>query len=615
MSYQSLAEAVAFLENSGELIRVTRPVDGCLELAEIQRRAYKKGSPAILFESVRGSRFPVLTNLFGSEVRAAKIFGKSLGVSGKIVGLKANPSALRKMSLPDIFSVGTGAFASLPKKISAANAPVLKNRISVEDLPKIKCWPDDGGHFITLPQVYTEDPANPGIMKSNLGMYRIQLDGNQYLKNREIGVHYQIHRSIGVHHAAALSAGKELKVSIFVGGHPAHTLAAIMPLPEGLSELLFAGMLGGRRFRYTLYDGYTVSADADFCILGTIGRQVKPEGPFGDHLGYYSLTHLFPVMNVEHVFHRDDAIWPHTVVGRPPQEDTTFGKLIHTITEPMVPKTLPGVKAIHAVDEAGVHPLMLAVGTERYTPYEEDDCPREILTQACSLLGFGQCSLAKYLLIASDHPGVPDVNEVRSFIGYMLEHADFTRDLHFLTRTNMDTLDYSGGRLNSGSKLIVAASSKLIQPLSDVIPAEDRLPAGLNRPRLVSEGIAAFEATAYPGAEQAAAEIEGWCGSLEPILDKGIRLVVLTDDSGFISEDYANFLWAAFTKSDPASDIHGISSFMHNKHWGCRGALVLDARSKPHHAPDLTVPDLIAVKADDFFSSAELQQKLTGGNK
>ena len=178
-------------------------------------------------------------------------------------------------------------------------------------------------------------------------MYRVQLSGGEYEPDREIGLHYQIHRGIGVHHAAAIRAGKPFRVNVFVGGPPAMMLAAVMPLPEGMSELTFAGALGGRRIRMIQRaDGLPIYADADFCICGTVEPdKLLPEGPFGDHLGYYSLRHDFPVLRVEHVYHRDDAIWPFTVVGRPPQEDTIFGQLIHELTGPVIPTVLPGVTA------------------------------------------------------------------------------------------------------------------------------------------------------------------------------------------------------------------------------------------------------------------------------
>src|SRR5215208_6791657 len=291
-------------------------------------------------------------------------------------------------------------------------------------------------------------------------MYRVQLNGNRYEADREVGLHYQIHRGIGVHHAAAVARGERLKVNVVVGGPPALMLSAVMPLPEGMPELLFAGALGGRRVRLVVPEpGWpAIPADADFCISGTVEPHLtKPEGPFGDHLGYYSLRHDFPVMRVHKVYHRHGAIWPFTVVGRPPQEDTTFGELIHELTGPVIPTVIPGVHAVHAVDAAGVHPLLLAVGSERYVPYAAERRPQELLTQANAILGQGQLSLAKYLLIVAkeDDPDL-DIHDIPAFFRHMLERFDPTRDLHFQTQTTIDTLDYSAGMgLNAGSKLVI----------------------------------------------------------------------------------------------------------------------------------------------------------------
>jgi 4-hydroxy-3-polyprenylbenzoate decarboxylase len=249
---------------------------------------------------------------------------------------------------------------------SVFSKPVNYSTARISDLPLIKNWPMDGGAFVTLPIVYTEDADKPGIMNSNLGMYRIQLNGNSYENDKEIGLHYQLHRGIGVHQTNWNKKGLPMKVSIFVGGPPAHTVGAVMPLPEGLSEVIFSGVLSGRNFRYFYdEDGYCVSSDADFVITGeAYPNDNKPEGPFGDHLGYYSLVHDFPVMKVKKVYHKKDAVWPFTVVGRPPQEDTSFGALIHEIAGTALPKEIPGLKEVNAVDAAGVHPLLFAIGSE-----------------------------------------------------------------------------------------------------------------------------------------------------------------------------------------------------------------------------------------------------------
>ena len=197
------------------------------------------------------------------------------------------------------------------------------------------------------------------------------------------------------------------------------TVAAVMPLPEGMSELTFAGALAGHRIQMVKQtNAAAIYAQADFCISGTIDPQRQlPEGPFGDHLGYYSLTHDFPVLNVKSVYHRKGAIWPFTVVGRPPQEDTVFGELIHELTGPVIPTVLPGIKAVNAVDASGVHPLLLAIGSERYVPYRPTDRPQELLTQANAVLGQGQMSLAKYLWIIDEacDPEL-DIDDIEIFL-------------------------------------------------------------------------------------------------------------------------------------------------------------------------------------------------------
>ena len=449
--YKSLNDCVKDLERNNKLVRISAEIDPNLEMAAIQRRVYQENGPAVLFENVKGSPFPAVSNIFGNSDRCEFIFRKTIKHVKRLIELKADPSKFFKN--PFKYSMlPFAAFKALPLKTK--RPAVLHAETTIDQLPQIKSWPEDGGPFITLPQVYTEDVTKPGILTSNLGMYRIQMSGNRYINNSEIGMHYQIHRGIGVHHYKALQQNEPLRVSIFVGGPPAHTLAAVMPLPEGLPEVAFAGMLAGRNFRHRQFEGHRISADADFCIVGTISEETKPEGPFGDHLGYYSLKHKFPVLKVERVFHRRGAIWPFTSVGRPPQEDTSFGKLIHEITGPMVPVEMPGLKAMHAVDAAGVHPLLLAIGSERYTPWESERKPQEILTIANAILGFGQASLAKYLMIVAgeDNPSL-NIHDEAEFFKHMLERVDWKKDLHFQTCTTIDTLDYSGSGLNEGSKL------------------------------------------------------------------------------------------------------------------------------------------------------------------
>ncbi|PLY01407.1 MAG: 3-octaprenyl-4-hydroxybenzoate carboxy-lyase [Desulfuromonas sp.] len=604
MGYRNLQQAVSDLEQHGKLIRIDSAIDPHLEAGAIQRRVYAAGGPALLFTNVTGCAFPLLGNLFGTLERTRFLFRDTLPVIEKMVACKINPAAALKNPL-QLPGLGRAALNLLPKK--TGSGPILTHSTSVDQLPQLVSWPDDGGAFITLPQVYSESPGGGGFRSSNLGMYRVQLSGNDYIPNQEVGLHYQIHRGIGVHHAEAVETGQPLPVNIFVGGPPSLTVAAVMPLPEGMPELSFAGLLGGHRMpMVTRPGGLPIPAEADFCLVGSIDpAMTKAEGPFGDHLGYYSLAHDFPVVKIEQVWHRPGAIWPFTTVGRPPQEDTSFGAFIHELTGELIPDVLPGVRAVHAVDAAGVHPLLLAIGSERYTPYEQTAEPKELLTQASAILGNGQLSLAKYLMMTDDEQ--LDIHNIPAFFRHVLERADWRRDLHFTTRTTVDTLDYSGHALNLGSKLTIAAAGPAVRKLPQDLPDALRLPAGFERPRMVAPGIMAIngpKATAARGASDPA--IETFCAAIDsadPIND--FPLLVIVDDSDFVAADFANFLWAVFTRSNPATDVYGIGASTISKHWGCTGALVIDARIKPHHAPPLIDDPAVEKKVDALGASGQ----------
>jgi len=491
MAYKSLQQCIADLEKKGELLRITKEIDPNLEMASIHLDEFAKGGKAILFENIKGSKYTAVSNLFGTVERSKFMFRDSLEIVKKLIELKTNPILALKNPITALSTALNGIYA-LPQKV---RFPSKFKEIQIEDLPQVKCWKEDGGTFITLPQVYTEDVGNPGIMHSNLGMYRIQLSGNDYVRNKEVGMHYQIHRGIGIHQKKANQKGNYLKVSVFVGGPPAHTFAAVMPLPDGMSEISFAGVLGKRRFRYAKKDGYTISADADFVICGELhSNDLKAEGPFGDHLGYYSLKHDFPVLRVKKVYAKKNAIWPFTVVGRPPQEDSQFGALIHEISGKAIEKEIPGLKAVNAVDESGVHPLLLAIGSERYTPYNPTKQPQELLTIANHILGTGQMSLAKYVFIC-DEENAPDVNDEKAYFTHFLERVNWKRDLHFQTKTTIDTLDYSGDGLNEGSKVVIAAAGEIKRTLSEKIDGIN-LPTGFSNPKLVSNGNLVVEGRA-----------------------------------------------------------------------------------------------------------------------
>lgn len=602
MSYTSLESCLSDLEKNGMLVRVNEEVDPYLEMAALHLKMYENNGPALLFEKVKGSRFRAVSNIFGTMERSKFIFRDTFGNVQKLIELKNNPMEAIKKPWQNI-RTGMATWNALPKKLSpSTNA--FHEEISIAELPQIVHWKKDGGAFLSLPQVYSEDVEKPGIMNANLGMYRIQLSGNEYETNKDIGLHYQIHRGIGVHQYKANKKGTPLKVSIFLGGPPAHTLSAVMPLPEGLSEMTFAGALGGRRFRYYYKEGYCISADADFVITGEVyANDTKPEGPFGDHLGYYSLVHDFPVMKVRKVYAKKNAILPFTVVGRPPQEDTSFGALIHELTGDAITHEMPGLKEVNAVDAAGVHPLLLAIGAERYTPYQVTKKPAELLTIANHILGTGQLSLAKFLFITANETNRLSTHHIQEYFQYILERVDNRTDIHFQTQTTIDTLDYSGTGLNKGSKMIVAVYGEKRRELANEVPACLQQLSDFSDARMVMPGVVALQTKPFTTYESAIQEMDALNEQLKDKDEalKNIPLILIADDSAFISAQLNNFLWATFTRSNPSHDVYGIRSFTKFKHWGCESSVVIDARIKPHHAPPLEPDAQVEKNVERFF--------------
>ncbi len=598
MKYSSLKQCVDVLKKENELIVIDTQVDPDLEMAEITRRVFDAQGPALLFTRIKNCKFSAVSNLFGTWERTQKIFEPQLAQVKSLVDIRSDPSLILKSPRTLLKSV-PALFHSLPIK-KRSNAKVLECSCQITDLPMVKCWPKDGGAFVLLPQVFSKDPDQNSIFTSNLGMYRIQISGNDYDPCNEIGLHYQLHRGIGNHHKKALEKNQALHVSIFIGGPPAHTLAAVMPLPEGIPEIAFAGALAGQNFRYTHVGQHLVAADADFCITGILvpGKQ-KKEGPFGDHLGYYSLAHDYPYLKVTRVYHRKKAIFPFTVVGRPPQEDTNFGRLIHEITRSAVRHAIPGVTAVNAVDDAGVHPLLLAKAHERYVPYEQR-APRELLTHASQILGTGQLSLAKFLFICAheDDPQL-DVNDEKAFIIHMLERVDFRRDLHFFTKTTMDTLDYSTRDINHGSKLMMAAAGEKKRHLGTCFSNDFSLPDPFCHAKIVAPGMVVLKGpafNAYPKAKIQMNQLKKHLHALDNL--STLPLFVVVDDADFAVGSFSNFLWVTCLRSNPSHDIYGVNEKTVFKHWQCDPPLIIDARIKPFHAEALLPDKKIAQKVD-----------------
>ncbi|MFN8281382.1 MAG: UbiD family decarboxylase [Saprospiraceae bacterium] len=599
MSYVSLRDALDDLRRQNQLLVIEDEVDPNLEAAEIHRRIYQKKGPALLFANLKGSGFKGCSNLYGTNERCEYLFRDALKGLELLIKIKSDPMDFFRRPLSYIQQ--TPYFTSgLPRQ--RKHSEILDRQCRMEDLPAIVGWPGDGGPFITLPQVISFPPGSNAVKDANIGMYRIQMSGNDYLINEEAGLHYQLHRGIGIHHRLYNDSDEPFRVTIAVGGPPSHALAAIFPLPEGLSEILFTGLLGNRAYRYSWHEQFFIPSDVDFCITGIVQKNnLKPEGPFGDHLGYYSLKHDFPVMNIHRIYHKKDAIWHFTVVGRPPQEDSGFGFLIHQMVREIGRQEFPGIREIHAVDVSGVHPLLLAIGSERYMPFR-DKKPEEILTQAMHLLGKGQTSLAKYVLITTndDNPSLSTHN-IPEFLQYILERIDWSHDLHFMTETTMDTLDYSGSSWNAGSKLIISCHREKLRTLDDNISIDLLNIPGIRKQCVFLPGILLLEFKPFADYKQEQIELEILCKLLESVSMQNLPLVILVDDLNFCKLSLDNFLWAVFTRSNPAKDIYGVRSFTDYKHWGCKGPLVIDARIKPHHAPVLEIDPEVSRKVDKLF--------------
>jgi UbiD family decarboxylase len=518
----------------------------------------EEGGPALLFTRPRGSDFPVVTNLFGTPKRLALAFGgrplEFVKTAARAATELVPPTPASLWKFRSFFGkalrVGTTRAHAAPVTDVVETAPDLTR------LPALTGWPEDGGPFLTLPLVYTEHPDR---RESNLGMYRIQIHGP-----RTTGVHWQIGKGGGFHYHAAEAKGEALPLTIFLGGPPALILGAIAPLPEGVPELLVASLLLGKKLEMADVAGapHRLVARAEFAITGKVPPKVRrPEGPFGDHYGYYSLQHAYPVLEVDRVFRRKDAIFPATVVGKPRQEDFYIGDTLQELLSPLFPLVMPSVVALWSYGDTGFHSLAAAVVRDRYG--------REAMASAFRILGEGQLSLTKFLLVTDARR---DLRDFKGLLTHVLARCRFETDLFVFGNLAMDTLDYTGPKVNEGSKGVLLGLGDAIRDL----PAEFRgpLPAGAAAAAVFAPGALVVEGPAYADdrafADRLAADpaVAAW------------PLVVLADDAAATAKDERAFLWRVFTRFEPAADIHGATRVVRN-HLAFSPPVVIDARTKP----------------------------------
>ena len=567
-SLQSTRDFVHLLKSENEILEINQEVDPNLELAELHREVVKRKGPALLFTKVKGTPFSVATNLYGSRKRMELAFGPRptlfvKDLANLIEGFLP-PNFNKIWEAKHVILQGLKIGVKKNKK-----AKVWKNEISplnILKLPQLKSWPEDGGSFITLPLVYTESPVTG---KSNLGMYRIQ-----FHDAKTAGVHIQIHRGSGYHYHEAEQVNQSLRANIFIGGPPALTIAAIAPLPENITELLFASLLLGKRIDVAQPEKalLRVVSEADFCIQGEIPPfERKPEGPFGDHYGYYSLQHAYPFMNVKSIHYRDGAIFPATVVGRPPQEDHFIAEYLQEILSPLFPIVMPNVKQIWAYEESGVHSLAAAIVKNRY--------PKEAFTAALRILGEGQLSLTKFLLVTNKEV---DLKNVRQVLVSILERADLKTDLFVFSNISQDTLDYTGPKVNEGSKAILIGLGEKKYTLKKEFNANLNN-SKFDNPLVFCPGVLCIEGSEFSKSPKLAQTLMNESGIQE------FKLVFLVEDAGATCKSSIDFIWHTFTRFEPAADFYG-KKVMDRMHIAIEGPLIIDCRMKPWY-PGVLISD------------------------
>lgn len=572
--HPNLRSFLDLLERENDLVHVEAEVDPYLELAEVHRRVIERGGPAVLFEKVKGSRYPVVTNLFGTERRIERAFGpKPEALVREVVQtaealLPPRPAKLwqhRSLAL-EALRLGTRNTARAPV------TQVMDRPARLKELPVLTTWQEDGGPFFTLPLVYTEHPETG---KHNLGMYRMQRYDAQ-----TTGLHWQIHKGGGFHYHEAERANKALPVTMFLGGPPALILAAIAPLPEDVPELVLASVLAGEKVKMTknpLGTGHRLVAEAEFALVGKVPpHERRPEGPFGDHYGYYSLQHDYPAFHVEAVFHRRDAIYPATVVGKPRQEDFFIGDYLQKLLSPLFPLVMPSVRDLWSYGETGFHSLAAAVVRERYK--------REALVSGFRILGEGQLSLTKFLIL-TDTP--QDLRDFRKLFEHVLARARFESDLFIFSNVSMDTLDYTSGKVNEGSKAILLGLGEGVRELPREFRGE--LPRDVKRAEVFCGGCLVVEGVPYEEDPEQAQRL-----AREGVF-AGWPLIVLHDDAS-VARKASDFLWATWTRFEPARDIYAAETKVVRHHLSYHAPIVIDARMKPGYPAELIVrPDIAAL--------------------
>jgi UbiD family decarboxylase len=589
--FPDLRSFIDRLRRDRDLVEISAPVDPALEAAEIHRRVIAAGGPALLFTNVKGASFPLVTNLFGTARRAELAFGtRPLELIKRVVHLAETllpPSPAKLWAARDVglelFKVGTRRQGTGPV------LDVVTPDVRLSRLPVVTCWPEDGGPFITLPLVYTAHPDRPG---HNLGMYRLQV-----YDERSTGMHWQIGKGGGFHYARAEARGQALPVTVFLGGSPALILSAVAPLPENVPELMLASLIAGARLPQVSAANHPhpLIGTAEFALMGEVAPNRRhPEGPFGDHYGYYSLRHDYPVFDVRQIAHRRDAIYPATIVGKPRQEDFFIGDLLQELLSPLFPLVMPAVERLWSYGETGYHSLAGAVVKQRYE--------REAMASAFRILGEGQLSLTKFVLLTDR---LVDLKDFRATLEHVLARTNPQTDLYVFSNLSMDTLDYTGPAVNEGSKGVWLGLGDPVRELPRTFAPSAAPPPDVTEVRVFCGGCLVVGARPYSEDSQAASRI-----ARHPAFS-GWPLVVVSDEPARATRSVTNFLWTTFTRFEPAADIHAAGQRVVRHHISYDAPVVIDARMKPWYPKELTCRDDIAARVTarwrEYFGNAAVE--------
>lgn len=449
MAYRDLREFIAALERSGELKRIPFEVDPYLEITEFADRSVKQGGPALFFERPKNSRIPVLINAFASMKRMALALQADSveDVAARIADLiqMHTPQGWvgKLKMLPKLAELS----AAFPKMVSsgACKEVVRREGFSLRELPVLHCWPEDAGPFITLPLVFSK---NPETGKRNCGMYRMQV-----FDDRTTGMHWQTHKQGAEHYRRLLREGKQTKmdVAVAIGADPAVMFSAILPLPPDLDEMMVAGFLRGKPVEMTPCEtvDLEVPANSEIVLEGyvTLG-ELRREGPFGDHTGFYSLEDDYPVFHVTCMSSRKHPVYPATIVGPPPMEDYFMGKAIERIFLPLMRLQLPEVRDICMPAEGVFHNLMLVSIRKSYPGHA-----RKVMH---AIWGMGQAMFSKCIVVVDEDVDVQDLREVA---WRALNNIDPERDIEFVFGP-VDSLDHASRLPDYGSKMGIDATKK-----------------------------------------------------------------------------------------------------------------------------------------------------------